>query len=175
MASANWAIPHVTTGQSGGEVRHNDALNRIDTIMQLGVVDFDLNTTPGSPTNGQAWKVGASPTGAWSGNADKIAFYYSGWLYIDLKDGMRLYDNTNDIFYVCRVASTDTWDTVITSTSATVAALVDNSGGTANDTIAAITQAANAGSADFAVTQDAIADLAAKIEQIRIGLKWPTS
>ena len=175
MPTTNWTFPYVTTGQTGGEVTHNDALNYIDSLMQLGVVDFDLNTPPGSPTNGQAWKTGAAPSGAWSGQADKIAFYYSGWIFVALKDGMRLYDNANDIFYVCRVASSDTWDEVITSTSATVVALTDNSGGTANSTIAVITQAANAGSADIGPVQDAIADLAAKIEEIRVGLGWPTS
>lgn len=51
----------------------------------------------------------------------------------------------------------------------TIAAIVDmtdNSGGTANDTIASITNAANAGSADVGPTQDAIADLAAKQQEI---------
>lgn len=46
-------------------------------------------------------------------------------------------------------------------------ALTDNSGGTANDTIALITNAANAGSADVGPTQDAIADLAAKVNALR--------
>lgn len=172
MPTTNWSFPYVTTGQAGGEITHNDALNYIDSLMQLGVVDFDLNTPPGSPTNGQAWKVGNAPSGAWSGHADEIAFYYSGWLFVSLKDGMRLYDNNANVFYVCRVASSDTWDEVITSTSATVVSLTDNSGGTANDTIAAITQSANAGSADFAVTRDAIADLAGKINEIITGLGW---
>ena len=48
-----------------------------------------------------------------------------------------------------------------------VVALTDNSGGTADDTIAVITQGANAGSADIAPTQDAIADLAAKVNELR--------
>ena len=174
MATTNWSLPYVTTGQSGGEITHNDALNYIDTIMQLGVVDFDLNTPPGSPTNGQAWKTGASPTGDWSGQADTIAFYYSGWLFVPLKDGMRLYDNTNNIFYVCRVASTDTWDVVITSNSAIVAALVDNTGGTANDTIENLASG-TVYATDHAAIENNFADLAAKIEEIRVGLGWPVA
>lgn len=45
--------------------------------------------------------------------------------------------------------------------------LTDNSGGTANTTIAAITNAANAGSADVGPTADAIADIAAQLAKIK--------
>lgn len=50
--------------------------------------------------------------------------------------------------------------------AAAITALTDSSGGTANDTIAAITEAANTGSADLGPTRDAIADLAAKVNAI---------
>ena len=48
-----------------------------------------------------------------------------------------------------------------------IVALTDNSGGSADDTIAVITNAANAGSADVGPTADAVADLAAKVNEIR--------
>jgi len=50
-------------------------------------------------------------------------------------------------------------------------ALTDNSGGTADSTIAVITQSANAGSADVAPVQDAIADLADKYNSLRTLLR----
>ena len=53
----------------------------------------------------------------------------------------------------------------------TVVDLTDNSGGTANDTIASITNSANAGSADVGPTQDAIADLAAKLAEVTSALR----
>jgi hypothetical protein len=46
-------------------------------------------------------------------------------------------------------------------------ALTDNSGGSPDNTIAVITQAANAGSADIGPVADAIADLAAKYNALR--------
>jgi len=49
--------------------------------------------------------------------------------------------------------------------------LTDNSGGTANDTIADITEANNAGSADRVPTEDAIADLAAKVNNMLTALR----
>lgn len=45
--------------------------------------------------------------------------------------------------------------------------LTDNSGGTPNTTIAVITNAANAGSADVGPTADAIADLAAQVNNLK--------
>lgn len=60
--------------------------------------------------------------------------------------------------------------TAVTGDQTTIAALTDNSGGSANDTIAVITNAANAGSADVGPVADAIADLAAKVNAIRTAL-----
>lgn len=53
---------------------------------------------------------------------------------------------------------------------APIAALTDSSGGTPSGTIAAITNAANVGSADVGPTADAIASLATHIEAIRSAL-----
>lgn len=63
----------------------------------------------------------------------------------------------------------DRWrrDQVQQASGGSVDPLTDNSGGSADDTIAVITQAANAGSADIAPVQDAIADLAAKVNELR--------
>lgn len=47
-----------------------------------------------------------------------------------------------------------------------ITALTDSSGGSANDVIAAITNAANTGSADVGPTADAVADLAAKVNAL---------
>lgn len=48
-----------------------------------------------------------------------------------------------------------------------ITALTDNSGGTATNTLADVTEANNAGSSDRVPTEDAIASLAAKINEIR--------
>lgn len=55
--------------------------------------------------------------------------------------------------------------------AATIAALTDSSGGSADNTIAAITNTANAGSADVTPVANAIADLAAKVNAILTALK----
>ena len=73
------AMPYIVASQSQKEVTHNDAVNDLDFLAQANVLDRDLNTPPGSPATGDAYIIGASPTGAWSGNAGKLTAYYSGW------------------------------------------------------------------------------------------------
>lgn len=50
--------------------------------------------------------------------------------------------------------------------AATASALTDNSGGTASATLADVTEANNAGSADRVPTENAIASLAAQINKL---------
>jgi hypothetical protein len=57
------------------------------------------------------------------------------------------------------------------ATVGAIASLVDNSGGSASGTIAAITGTANAGSADLAPVKNAIASLAAKVDAILAALQ----
>lgn len=54
---------------------------------------------------------------------------------------------------------------------AAITSLTDSSGGSADDTVAAITNANNAGSADVTPTANAIADLAAKVNAILAALR----
>lgn len=110
--SANLGFPHVTTGQAGGEVTHNDALNMIDGLTHASVQGFDINAPPGSPANGQVWKIGAAPTGAWAGHADEIALYYTGWIFVAAKLGMIIFNEATGILLVCTNVGTDTWGTI---------------------------------------------------------------
>jgi hypothetical protein len=58
------------------------ALGEIEsgTTWELPVLDINQNTPPVSPTTGDRYILGASPTGAWAGHAEAIAEYNgSGW------------------------------------------------------------------------------------------------
>ena len=77
-----------TAGQNNWDAWMNPNLALLDRIIFLDVVQRDLNTPPGSPTNGQRWHVGSSPTGAWSGQGGKIAVRVnSAWVFIAAKEG----------------------------------------------------------------------------------------
>lgn len=49
---------------------------------QLSIRDRDLATPPASPAAGDTYIVAASPTGAWAGNADKVAVWSgTAWVF----------------------------------------------------------------------------------------------
>lgn len=75
----NLAMNYIASGQAQKEVTHNDALNDLDFLVQPSVLDHTLSTPPASPALGDCYIIAASPTGAWSGSANALAGYYSGW------------------------------------------------------------------------------------------------
>jgi len=163
--TARLNLPLVTPGANGGEVKHNDMLRLIDQILCLSVVQFDLNTPPGGPSNGQAWKIGSSPTGAWAANADDIAIYSSGWNFVSVADGMVLHDDTDDVLYVCHDAATDTWKKY-GSQCADVGAMTDSTGGSSSSTISAVS-----GTGDDSGINNALASLTAQLNAIRTSMR----
>lgn len=70
-------IPELAQAQATPEITHNEALVLIQALLN-GVIDKDLTSPPGSPTEGDAYIVGGSATGAWAGWDDHIAIYWGG-------------------------------------------------------------------------------------------------
>src|SRR5581483_3474994 len=79
--------PYIVQGQAQKEVTHNDALVRLDALVDLYILDRDLAAPPGSPADGDAYIVAASPTGAWAGQAGNVAYCIDGaWrFYVPVK------------------------------------------------------------------------------------------
>lgn len=97
----NLALPEISSSQSSKEVTHNEALRIIDGILQVGIIDKDLSTPPGSPSHGDVYIVGSSATGAWSGYDDYIAHYYNGsWYFYSPNEGWRVWVNDEDSIYI---------------------------------------------------------------------------
>ena len=64
-------------GESGWNDEIDGDILKLDAVVQLGVLDKDLSTPPGSPANGDRYIVGPSATGAWAGQEKSIARYRS--------------------------------------------------------------------------------------------------
>ena len=74
--------------QAQKHVTHNEAIRALDALVQLLVLDKDLASPPGSPADGNRYIVAASPTGAWSGQAGKIAAWQDGaWAFYTPREG----------------------------------------------------------------------------------------
>lgn len=91
LATPRFALPLLAAGQAQKEVTHNEALTLIDMLVQAAAVAGPLADPPATPTPGQCWLVGASPTGAWAGRAASIALWTAGgWRFAAPREGMRV-------------------------------------------------------------------------------------
>lgn len=76
--TTNLLLPYILAAQAQKHVTHNEALRKLDALVQISIVDRDLATPPASPTDGARYIVAASPTGAWTGHTNKIAAWQDG-------------------------------------------------------------------------------------------------
>lgn len=84
----NLTLPYILAAQSQKHVTHNEAIRALDCLVQLTVLDRDLAAPPVAPAEGDRYLVAASPSGAWAGQAGKIAaFQDAAWLFYAPKEG----------------------------------------------------------------------------------------
>jgi hypothetical protein len=87
------ALPYILTQQAQKEVTHAAGLNRLDALVQPVVQQIGLNTPPASPAEGQCWIIGATPTGAWAGQANRLAQRIGGaWVFYAPFIGLVVFD-----------------------------------------------------------------------------------
>lgn len=84
------SLPMILPAQAQKHVTHNEALLILDAVVQLAVLDRDLAAPPGGAVAGDRYIVAAGASGAWLGQAGKVAVY-SGtyWDFIAPKAGWR--------------------------------------------------------------------------------------
>ena len=87
--TARLDLPLIIPGQAGKENAHNEALTRLDMVVQPVVVSVGTITPPETPLPGQAWIVGATPDGAWANHPFAIAGWTAGgWRFVDAREGI---------------------------------------------------------------------------------------
>ena len=85
------ALPFLVPGQAQKECFHNEALQRLDLIVQPFVEGAASNTPPTTPALGACFLVGSTPTGAWLGQAQSLAGWTEGgWRFVLPLEGMRV-------------------------------------------------------------------------------------
>lgn len=74
-------IPLIDSQQDQPDVTHNTAIVMLQALA-LGAIRR-TNNPPGAPASGDTYIVGAVPTGAWIGKANKVATRFDGaWVFI---------------------------------------------------------------------------------------------
>lgn len=89
--TTNLGITLLEQGQAQKEVTINEALTALDAFVNGSVLDKDLATPPASPVTGAAYIVAASPTGAWVGHTNHIAYFNQVWRFVVPQAGARIW------------------------------------------------------------------------------------
>ncbi len=95
LESVHLKIPYLAAAQAQKHVTHNEALRRLDTVVQLSVIDSSLADPPAGPAEGDRYIVATSATGDWSGEDGNVAaFIDGGWQFLVPDTGWLAYDAT---------------------------------------------------------------------------------
>lgn len=78
--------------QAQKHVTVNEALMRLDGLVNMVLQSVSTPVPPETVLNGQCWAVPSSPQGAWSGQAGTIAIGSNGgWIFVPPVAGMRAF------------------------------------------------------------------------------------
>lgn len=141
--SPDFGLPLVAAQQVQPEVTHNEAIVLL-TIAQKGIINATTSTPPGSPTEGDAYIVASSPTGAWVGKTNCIALYYNAsWKFwpgnnssgtqitpSTRQEGMRVWDQSINGL---QVFDGSAWQARYLLTAPTQTSVADATGGSTID------------------------------------------
>ncbi|UUV44796.1 hypothetical protein RCRUDOLPH_29 [Rhodobacter phage RcRudolph] len=95
--TTNLVMPLMSAAQSQKHLTHNDAIVKLDVLVQLAVISTSLTAPPGSPADGDRYIVGSAPTGAWTGKDLNVAYYSNGvWQFAVPRPGWQAYDIANN-------------------------------------------------------------------------------
>jgi Protein of unknown function (DUF2793) len=142
LTSDRFQLPLLAVGQAQKEVTHNEALALIDALITPVVQAVAPASVPTSPIAGQGWIVGASPTGAWEGQAGKLAFWTSGgWRFVSPQEGMTVWSIADSLSVRCTAAAWEIGAAMVSSVriggnqviGARLAAIPSPVGGTTTD------------------------------------------
>jgi hypothetical protein len=83
------------------QVTHNEALHQIDALTDICLLGQFVSAPPASPADGDTYLLGGAPTGAWSGQAGKLAYCLDGgWRFFTPFNGLRATVPANHGFLV---------------------------------------------------------------------------
>lgn len=91
-SSPNLSLPYLSAAQAQKHVTVNEALTRLDGVVQLRLSSVDVISPPPSPIEGAVYAIGATPTEEFANAAGKLALFTNGgWDFITPATGWQAY------------------------------------------------------------------------------------
>ncbi|RJE81864.1 DUF2793 domain-containing protein [Paracoccus onubensis] len=88
--TARLGMPLLQPAQAQKHVTVNEALMRLDGMVNLVLQSIDLSVPPLASVDGQCWGVAGEAQGAWAGHEGGIAVAANGgWIFLPALAGMR--------------------------------------------------------------------------------------
>ncbi|MEM7302519.1 MAG: DUF2793 domain-containing protein [Pseudomonadota bacterium] len=101
-STPNLVLPYIMPSQAQKHVTHNEAIRKLDALVQLAVVDRTLTAPPASPTDGGRYIIASPATGDWLGRENQLAAWQDGaWAYFTPQSGWlarAINENTTLVF-----------------------------------------------------------------------------
>ncbi len=91
VTTAHTGITLVEQAQAQKEVTVNEALKRIDALLNCGAVSATSTTPSATPSEGDVYIVAPNATDDWAGQDNNIAYYDQIWRFIPPKSGSTLW------------------------------------------------------------------------------------
>lgn len=108
--SARLGLPYIAQSQAQKHVTHNEALERLDALVQLRVEAFDATDPPADPAPGAIFALGDAPLGHWAGQGGQLAvFGNAGWVFLQPQDGWLAVPTTQGAPRVWRAGGWQAW------------------------------------------------------------------
>ncbi len=93
-------LPFIVAGQAQKEVTHNEALQRLDMLVQATCAAGPSNAPPINPQTGVCYLCGSAPTGDWAGHANALAQWTSaGWRFALAIEGTQIASAGTGLFW----------------------------------------------------------------------------
>lgn len=94
-------LPWLQAAQAQKHVTHNEALRRLDGLVNLTVEDRSRSAPPTNPAEGTAYLVAAGASGVWAGWSGDIALWSDGaWLRLPALPGWRVWVLAEEVMLV---------------------------------------------------------------------------
>lgn len=90
-------LPYIMPSQAQKHVTHNEALRKLDALIQLAVESRGFTAPPAEPAPGERHIIAAEATGAWSGREGSIAAWLDDqWLFMAPNTGWLVWIEDED-------------------------------------------------------------------------------